>query len=396
VRGLYCLNPQPCRAEISGGRLLAIISQAGVGRQEQINFKFMNIKRFLKADLKTQVLYLRDLILQRPNLKNGLILETKIETDLRGDYELGALPKVVLKEDCQYEEFLSTGELQRREDRDKMACVSFSVDNNIEIIINYLLWLEKQGRATQNQIDILNVYRAFSLIKDGEANFSDRYIAKLSGTSIRGNSMQVVANTIRHYGFIPEDKWPYVNDWDEYYKPVPQELIKLGQQFAEYIDISYEWVNPDQFNDTKKFGPIQTAVCANSQWYGEGVIPRNEGQLNHAVVNTGFLNLQYDKIGDSYDPFKKKVAWDFNLGRGLLFTITLKKKFSNQPEIDKWIAKGYRFVMFPDLHGELFQLSEVGLHKVSPQEWNDKYVLEMQTDKKLVLLPNEEYDKLIN
>ena len=358
----------------------------------------MKIKRFLKADFKTQILYLRDLILQRPNLKNGFIEETKVETEIRGDYELGAVSKVILKEDAQWEEYLSTGELQKRNDRDKMACVSFSICNAVEIIINYFLWLEKQGKATQNQIDILNVFRAFGLIKNGECNVSDRYVAKMSGTSIRGNSMQIVANIVRHYGLIPEDKWPYVSDWDEYYKLILQELIKFGQQFAEYIDIAYEWVDPSQFNDAKKFGPIQTAVCANSQWFGEGIIPRNEGQLNHAVVNTGFLMMQYDKIGDSYDPFKKKVSWDFNLGRGLLFTITLKKKFSNQTVVDELMKDGTTHIMFPNppMHGEIFQLSGTGLHKVSAQEWNDMYVLEMQKKGKLKLLPNEYYEKLKN
>jgi hypothetical protein len=353
------------------------------------------LKKFVSANLKDKILYLKDFILNKPNLKNGFIEETPAQTQARGDYELGAIPKMILRPDAQWDGFASQGERQEQGgDQDKMACVTFSAHNTIETMVNFFLSEEKGGNTSYT--DILNVFRAFSLIKDGEANFSDRYTAKMSGTSLRGNSLQVVANSIRHNGLVPEDKWPYVNDWNEYYKTIGSDIIKLGQLFTEYIDIAYEWVDQSQFNDTKKYAPLQTSVCADGSWFGDGVIPRNNGALNHAVMNNGFVYTQYDKIGDSYEPFQKKVAWDFNLGNGLIFTITLKKKFSNQEEVNRWLAKGYQFIMFPLMHGELYQLSSNGLHKVSAQEWNDAYVLEMQAEKKLVLLPNDEYAKLVN
>lgn len=355
------------------------------------------LKKFVSANLKDKILYLKDFILNKPNLKNGFIEESVEQTRSRGDYELGAISKVILRLDAQWDGFSSRGELQEREgDQDKMACVTFSAHNTIETMINFFLSEEKAGRATPNMVDILNVFGAFSLIKDGEANFSDRYTAKMSGTSLRGNSQQTVANSIRHNGLVPEDKWPYVSDWDEYYKTVDSGVIKLGQQFTEFIDISYEWVDPSKFNDTKKYAPIQTSVCADGSWFGDGIIPRNEGQRNHAVMNNGFVLNEYDKIGDSYEPFQKKVAWSFNLGTGMVFTISLKKKFSNQGEVQKLMDRGFQYIQDVQGSGGVWRLTSTGLSKVEPSELNNDYVRQLAQEKKLIGINKELFNKLIN
>lgn len=357
----------------------------------------MKLKRFLKAGLKTQIFYLYDLARKNPNLNNGFIEEKVKQLVERGDYFLGAGDVDVLT-DGQWDRYSSKGELQRRNDRDKMACVTFSGHNGLEEIINFYISQEKNQLATQEQIDILNVFRAFGLIKDGECNVSDRYTAKMSGTSIRGNSQQIVANSIRHNGLVAEDKWPYVNDWDEYYKPILPEIIKLGRQFVEYIDITYKWEYPVYFDKANKRSPVQTSVCADSRWNNGGIIPRNDGQKNHAVVNDGFVMYQYRKIADSYEPFKKQTAWNFSLGMGMIFFITLKKKFSNQGEIDKLQKShpGLRYVQDVEGSGAIYELTSTGLRHYSPSELNNDYVRDLEAKKILVGVSQEIMMKLKN
>ena len=350
-------------------------------------------KKFISANLKDQILYLKDLVLRRPNLDNGFI-EEKVKTVIaRGDYFLGASDPI-LRSDGQWDAFASQGELQRQNDQDKMACVTFSAHNTIENIINFYLAEETKGNKAYS--DILNVFRAFSLIKNGECNVSDRYTAKMSGTSLRGNSQQVVANSIRHNGLVPEDKWPYVSDWDEYYKPIPSEIIKLGEQFAEYIDTTYKWDSPFNFVETLKRAPAQTSVYAGSGWFGEGIIQRDNQVKNHAVGFNGYVIPQYKKLPDSYEPFQKKVAWNFDLGQLMVFLITLKKKFSNQPMIDQLIARGFQYIQNVQGLGEVYLLTSTGLRKVEPSELNDDYVRQLATGKRLIGVSAEMFSKLTN
>lgn len=352
-----------------------------------------NFKRFIKAPPKDQILYLRDYILRKPNLANGYIEEKIKKIITRGDYFLGA-SDLILRPDGQWDSFQSTGELQRRNDTDKMACVSFSACNIIEEIINFYLDQEKIRTAQPFMIDVLNVFRAFSLIKNGECNISDRYVAKMSGTSIRGNSQQIVANSIRHNGLVPEDKWPYVSDWNEYYKTVPSDIIKLGQQLTEYIDITYKWDSPFNYVETFKRSPVQTAVYAGSNWFGEGIIQRENSQKNHAVGHDGYVLNSYKKIVDSYEPFKKKVAWNFDLSTYLIFQITLKKKFSNQPIVDELIKKGWKYIQDVEGLGTVYELTSVGLKTISPAELNNDYVRTLAQQKILVGVSAEMMKKL--
>lgn len=351
------------------------------------------MNKFLKAKFKDQILYFVDLIFQRANLDNGFI-EEKVKTVIeRGDYFLGASDPV-LRPDGQWDRFTSQGELQKRNDQDKMACVTFSAHNTIENIINFYLAEEKKGNAQYT--DILNVFRAFGLIKNGECNVSDRYTAKMSGTSLRGNSQQVVGNSIRHNGLVPEDKWPYVNDWDEYYEPIPIEIIKLGKQFAEYIDTTYKWDSPFNFVETLKRAPAQTSVYAGPGWFGEGIIQRDNQAKNHAVGFNGYILPQYKKLPDSYEPFQKKVSWNFDLGQLMVFLITLKKKFSNQVMVNSLMAKGWKYIQDVEGLGTVYELTPTGLKTISPAELNDDYVRNLAQQKVLVGVSAEMMSKLKN
>jgi len=302
------------------------------------------------------ILYLRDKILKRPNLINGFIEVKPTKTDYIHS-DLGSVAKKRLKENLNWKPFRPAGELQKRSNAgETMACVTYSAMNCLETVINYFIFLVKNEEAEPYQQEIVKVFERFNLIKNGEANFSDRYIAKLSGTSVRGNNQKNIADAIRHYGLVSEDMWPYADGWSNFYSNIPDEIIKSGQELLKYIEFSYEWVNPVQFNEVKVFAPIQTSVYA---WGNKvnGIYQRTELSKNHAVDNDYFEMDKYDGIFDSYNPFDKKVAWNFNLGYGMLYTIHLKENIFNKKKLKYYIdERKAKYLMCVEENGEVYEL----------------------------------------
>src|SRR3990167_6521014 len=101
-----------------------------------------------------------------------------IQHDLRNeDYIFGAITGIdvnPLQKDGQWDTFLPLYEAQSTVNYDTMACVTFSALNCLETLF-------KRRYGT-------------------EPNWSDRYIAVLSGTGINGNYAMAVWDTIRKYG----------------------------------------------------------------------------------------------------------------------------------------------------------------------------------------------------
>ena len=105
----------------------------------------------------------------------GLILSDPKPTD----YMFGGETQVQgieLQPDGQWKDYLPVGEKQHSVYFDTMACVTFSALNALEILIK-----------RQYGIDI---------------NFSDRFTAKMSGTTTNGNYLYKVGDSIRKDGFV--------------------------------------------------------------------------------------------------------------------------------------------------------------------------------------------------
>lgn len=208
----------------------------------------------------------------------------------------------VLVSDGQWDDYLVAKELQNK-GTETMACVSFSALNCLEIL------LKKQTKT--------------------EYNFSDRFTAKMSGTTTHGNYLVNVANSLRHDGFIPETAYPYVNGWSEYYKEMPPAKITLGKSIIQRWEVTYEWValNEEAFKEALKRGPIQITAR-----YIQG--PKDEifnptGRCNHAMIIYGYEEGKYWKVLDHYDyegGHLKRYAWDYKFGAAMLYSIKYKKK----------------------------------------------------------------------
>lgn len=209
---------------------------------------------------------------------------------------------------------------------DSMACVSFSALNSCEMQLNLLLptlplyvkkWLQDEG-----------------YIVNGKLEFSDRYLAKMSGTTLKGNTLPKVWDAIRHYGLVPEVNWPSNDDFNrtEYFAEVPAYLIEKGKKFLEFFDIEYEWVHGSgsgisatriDFTKHLKHAPIQiaTAVCGN---WGEGIIAACWEPCAHATCI--FYKGGYLGDEDTYAPFQKQLASNYIIYQAMKGVISLKSK----------------------------------------------------------------------
>ncbi len=374
------------------------------------------MKKYTNESLWTLFLYFVDKILRRKNLDNGLILTSPKKIEKDGDFVHQPLGfsltgKKVIKEDGNFLFFRPEGQ-QQNIGSEKMHCVSESDCNTIQTVVNFFLHLIDNGKATKEQIEIVNVFRAFGLIKkiDGkeECLLSTRYVAAGSGTTIRGNGQKIVVDFIRHYGLVADDDFPYVNDWTEYYytgdtsingNKLPSDLIKKGQKLLEYIEFSYEWVHPNNIIDTYKYGALQTVVYAWNRPVN-GIYQRTTNKANHATQGDGFDN--YHLLFDSYAPFDKKLVPNFYTQYAMLITIKLKKPMSpyNIDFIRKLRKKGWKYVLLINDVGEYkrgaYELKDDKIVSANIEDVVDDWVKQKAEKGELEGISTDDFKKLIN
>lgn len=299
-------------------------------------------KKELEAKLDKELDKTLEDVLENTNINLGFIYEPIAPEDCPlGSLEFG---REIIMPSGDWSEYLPGGEDQQRAGVETMACVSFSACNNIEIIFN---WMIRNGKISDNNLQWLidNGYivqhhstnnMTLQEVKTNPWNYSfeysDRCVAKLSGTTTNGNSLKNVGETIRKHGLVPESKWPFSAGmtWAEYYKYPSGEVLKLGRDFLERFQINYEVVPESQFKDGLKYAPLQTAVHAWNGRDSEGNYVKSSGTLNHAIslfkkaaVSLLWGIFDHYKLGDS---FIKWLKPDFNLmDYGYRYIITEKK-----------------------------------------------------------------------
>lgn len=244
---------------------------------------------------------------ERPN--RGLILEPQDPKlwMFGGLSGIAAEDHTVLREDGQWLDFLPKFEPQSDMYMDCMGCVSFSALNTLETIARY------------RNIDL---------------NCSDRFTAKMSGTTSNGNSFSKVWSSIaENDGTVPEDLWPFsssIKTWSEFYATIPNEIITVGKERLDNIKVRYESVTTDKESlmDALRFGPLQVAIYAYPSIDSNGVYVATTKIANHGVMLVGYVYGKYWLIFDSYendsnshDGQIKKLAWNTKISAALLPTI---------------------------------------------------------------------------
>jgi len=163
-----------------------------------------------------------------PDKNLGLIEEIRPT-----DFLAGTLPYKIVLPSGNWRPFLPPGEPQYSQVADSRGCVTFSNNNLVEI------QLKQQGFTE---------------------NFSDRYLAKTSNTTLQGNTFGIVEDAARKFGRVKEDEWPIpaTFTWDAFYSDIPQEV----KDKAVFFDEAYEFIGTDVASLTYhlKQAPIQIAI----------------------------------------------------------------------------------------------------------------------------------------
>ncbi len=219
----------------------------------------------------------------------GFILD---ELDER-DFVFGsALPFEELQPDGDWTEFLPQREYQNLHGVEPYACVAFTILNCVEILI----------------------YRKYGI----KRNYSDRFLAAISGTKTGGNSPRVVAKALQKKGVPLQDVWPFnqdINTFEKYYETLPQEVKDIAKEFFNEWDFRYEKVPFSLISKALKCSPLLFSVYA---WIrnGKGLYYKPEGARDiHATTHFKEEDGVYRRMFDSYadgegDPAVKDYDWN--------------------------------------------------------------------------------------
>ena len=252
--------------------------------------------------------------------------------DNRGpkDWILGGISgmaKDILQPGRNWTSFLPVYENQSFPWGDTMSCVTFSAWNAVETMAK-----------RRHGIDL---------------NKSDRFTAKLSGTTATGNNFWNVAESItKLHGAVEQASWPNSGStsFADFFKEIPQLVVDEGNKWfvGEYV-IQREYVPDDIASlwEALQYGPIQVAIHA----YGSlvnGVYQRTEAQGNHAVLLYAAVENQVWKIFDHYSNTFKDLVWDTRWWGALRYDIRLKSELQPPATIP----------MFNFIEGNLYQLVE--------------------------------------
>lgn len=202
---------------------------------------------------------------------------------------------------------------------DSMACVTFSALNCLESQMRGHLAYQRLPAVLIKELKDLGYYNDRL-----EFNLSDRFTAKMSGTTRQGNYFVNVWDSIRKHGVIPEADWAYPRDqrtpafdWDDYYKEIPQELKDKGLKFLEILDkygfkIAYEWVPTSLPSISQHLyqAPIQIAAPTCTGWSTDRPVKACTMKANHATMVYRITNTEIHDF-DSYDPYRKELAIDY-------------------------------------------------------------------------------------
>jgi len=247
-------------------------------------------------------------------MKYGLIID-KIE---EGDYVLGGvsmLPKEELQPDGDWTPFLPKKEVQNLNGIEPYACVAFTILNCVEILIKRKYGLDR--------------------------NYSDRFLAAISGTKEGGNSPQRVAEFLRKAGVVKQEDWAFdesIDTFEKFYEPLPPKLLELAREFNREWDFKHEYVEGQDIDEAIKYSPLLMSVAA---WHNDGQFfyKPSGASDNHATTYVR-KNLDHRLVFDSYDNHLKKVH--LNAIPKVAKRFWIKKKSKKQLTLRETIKRLWR------------------------------------------------------
>lgn len=230
--------------------------------------------------------------------------------------------------DSDWTKYLPTEERQSKRSGsialETMSCTSFSLNNSLETQLNWMSLPETHLKFLSD-----NGY-----LEQGKANFSDRFLAVISGTTQEGNYFSRVADTARHNGLIPESRHPFGgSSFGEYHNSnlITNDMRSLGKEFLKYFDITYEWVFT-----TNVFNQETASICKTALEHAPlqvGIpIPADHAILLYRISDNA-------QLFDTYEPFKKDRKFQEGIHFGLKAVINVRR------EEEKPVMPNYTFLL---------------------------------------------------
>lgn len=205
--------------------------------------------------------------------------------------------------------YLPQGEVQRGTE-DTMDCASRWVVNALETKFNYLM---QSNLLTDDESQWLIEKGYFT---DGGIEFSDAFIAILSGTTRQGNSLKAPVDTVHRVGLIPKRLLPLKKGmtFDDYHNParITEEYKLLGLDFLARFPIFYERVSTDDMLSLLRNDIVGVGGYAWESPDEKGMYQPTSAQPNHAFMLFDIPQYQaFDNYEEGRNDFIKHLAPDY-------------------------------------------------------------------------------------
>ena len=164
-------------------------------------------------------------------------------------------------------------------------------------------------------------------------NYSDRCLGLFNGTVPPGTTPARVADTVRHKGLVPEEMLSFdstITTVEQYYSPNPflSPLLREGKRWLEKNDFEYEWLWKSSIPISEKQKKLMTAlqyspvgVSVDAWNIKDGRYIKLNEQDNHWTVCYGYVEEEFWKIFDSYEPYRKNLDWNYDFGMAMRYSI---------------------------------------------------------------------------
>jgi len=281
------------------------------------------------------------------NKNTGFIEVAPKPLDFVAGAETG-IADIELNPSGDWTSYLPTDERQKVSTFDTMACVSFSALNVIETVLNFKI---NQGILSTDDFNWL-VTNGYVDINN-RVNFSDRFTAKMSGTTTNGNSLPAVADSIRNHGLLPQKDWEFIGifEWSEFYKEIPQELKDKALQFKNRFEVKYEWIGlntPEtttlaRYATNLRKSPLQVATAVCPPWNTSEILLTCGFGVAHATSIFDLEEGQWWDVFDHYDPFRKRFALDYTIPYAMGFSVNPRVIAPPPPEFHYYFTKTIYF-----------------------------------------------------
>lgn len=232
---------------------------------------------------------------------------------------------------------------------DTNECSTISATKCLEIIFNSI-------RNDFSVEELKTLQDAGYIDENGNFNFSERFSGIMAGTSINGNSQNVVAESIRKFGLLPqrdlnysmEQSQKFSNQFDmcrDYYNPiaVTDAMKEKAKKIFDIVTIKYEWIWANGSKSCPaetmlkglKQAPIQVGTPICSPWnITTPIKPCGDKTVHHAT--TIYKVDENGLLGDldHYTPYLKTLSPDYFIPYALKYSVTLKRLEKGYVEID--------------------------------------------------------------